>query len=126
MQYLLGQTITQQNRYLLRKGVLLDDCLSPLHFNMVINTLIKTIDDKKVKCMGYSYCDTMNPRHWFQFADDSALVTSTEEDTQLLLNVFTKWCTWASLIIKVSKCKKFGIKKYGRKSIQFKGTLMQI
>ena len=73
--------------------------------------------------MGYSYCDIMSPCHWFQFVDDTILVTSTEEDSQLLLNVFTKWCTWSSIIIKVSKCKMFGIKKYGRKSIQFKPYL---
>ena len=105
------------------KGVLQGDCLSPLLFNMVINTLIKTIDDEKEKCLGYNYGDIMSSRHWFQFADNSALPTSTEEDSQLLLNVFTKLCTWASLIIKVSKCKTFGIKKYGSKSIQFKSYL---
>ena len=67
----------------------------------------------------------MSPCHWFQFADDSTLLISTEEDSQLLLNVFTNWCTWtwAWLIIKVIKCKTFGIKKYGSKSIQFKPYL---
>ena len=55
--------------------------------------------------------------------DDSTLVTSTEEDNQLLLNVFTKWCTWALLIIKVSQCKTFDTKKYGNKSVQFKPYL---
>ena len=100
-----------------RKGVLRGDCLSTLLFNMVI------IDDEKVKCMGYSYCDIMSTRHWFQIADDSSLVTSTEEDSQLLLNVFTKGCTWTSLVLKVSKCKTYGIKRYGCKSIQFKPYL---
>ena len=33
------------------KGVLQGDCLSQLFFNIVINTLIKTIDDEKVKCI---------------------------------------------------------------------------
>ena len=50
----------------------------------------------------YNYCNIMSPCHWFQFADDSALVTSIEEDSQVLLNVFTKWSAWASLIIKVN------------------------
>ena len=36
---------------LVRKGVLQGDCLSPLHFSMVIYTLIKTINDEKVKCI---------------------------------------------------------------------------
>jgi hypothetical protein len=34
-----------------KKGVLQGDCLSPLLFNMVVNTLLKTIDTEKVKCM---------------------------------------------------------------------------
>ena len=57
---------------------------------MVINTLKKTIDDEKVKFMGYNYCDIMSPHHWLQIVDGSALVTSTEEGSQFLLNVFTK------------------------------------
>ena len=108
---------------LVRKVVLRGDWLSPLLFNIVINTLKKTIDDEKVKCIGYNYCDIMSPHHWFQIVDDSALVTSTEEDSQLLLNVFTKVYTWASLILKVSKCKTYGIKRYGCKSVQFKPYL---
>ena len=90
---------------------------------MVINILIKTINDEKVKCLGYNYCNIMSPCHWFQFADDSALVTSIEEDSEVLLDVFTKWSAWASLIIKVSKCKTFGVKNYDSKLIQFKPYL---
>ena len=106
-----------------KKGVLQGDCLSPLLFNMIVNTLIKTIDDEKIKLMGYSYCKSLLPRHWFQFADDSAVVTSTEIDNQLLLNVFTKWCNWSGLMIKVDKCSTFGIKKNGSSSAQFKPYL---
>jgi hypothetical protein len=102
-----------------KKGVLQGDCLSPLLFNMVVNTLLKTIDTEKVKCMGYNYCGALSPRHWFQFADDSALVTSTVEDSQALLNVFTKWCNWAGLKICPRKCKTFAMKKMGTRSIQF-------
>ena len=90
---------------------------------MVVNTLIKTIESERVRCMGYSYCDALLPRHWFQFADDSALVTFTEEDSQSLLNVFTKWCNWATLVIRVDKCKTFGIMKCGSKSVQFQPYL---
>ena len=64
----------------------------------------------------------MYPRYWFQFADDSAISTSTEED-QSLLNVFTKWSKWASLIIRIDKCKTFGVKKCGTKSLQYKPYL---
>ena len=104
---------------ILEKCVLQGDCLSPLLFNLVVNTLLKAIDSEKVRCMGYSYCDTLSPRHWFQFADDSALVTSTVEDSQALLNVFTKWFKWSGLKICPRKCKTFAMKKVGTKSIQF-------
>ena len=94
-----------------RNGVLQGDCLSPLLFNMVVNTLIKCIEDERIKCVGYNYNYNLSPKHWFQFADDSAVVTTTVEDTQLLLNVFTKWCHWSSLEVRVDKCVSFGIKK---------------
>ena len=65
----------------------------------------------------------MYPRHCFQFADDSAISTSTDEDSQSLLNVFTKWSKWASFIIRIDKCKTFGVKKCGTKSLQYKPYL---
>ena len=93
------------------KGVFQGDCLSLLLFNMIINTLIKTIDDERVRRMEYNFCNSITPRNWFHFPDDSALVTSIEQDNQLLLNLFTKWCKWAILIAQVDKFKIFGIKK---------------
>ena len=58
-----------------RKGVLQDDCLSQSLFNMVTNTLIKTFNEKKVKCLEYNYCDIISPYHWSQFAEYFALVS---------------------------------------------------
>ena len=72
------------------RGVLQGDSLSPLLFNICVNTLIKTIEDKRIKCMGYEAKKTLSPRHWFQFPDDTAIVTAFEEDNQCLLNLFTK------------------------------------
>ena len=69
--------------------------------------------------MGYNCCDTLTPRHWFQLADESALVTSTEEDIQALLNVFTKWCKGAGLKICPRKSKIFSMRKCGTRSVQF-------
>ena len=37
------------------KGVLQGDCLSPLLFGMVINILIKTIDEEMIRCMGITF-----------------------------------------------------------------------
>ena len=67
----------------------------------------------------HEFFNSLAPRSWFQFVDESALATSTEQDSQLLLNLFTKWCKWANLIVPVDKCKKFGIEKNGTLSIQF-------
>ena len=47
--------------------------------------------------MGYNYTSTLSLHHWFQFADGTALATATQEDSQVLLNVFPKW--WGNLII---------------------------
>ena len=49
--------------YFTDKGVLQRDCLSPLLFNMVMNTLIKTIGQEKTRCTGYDFCDSLLPMH---------------------------------------------------------------
>ena len=54
--------------------------------------------------MGYVAEKTLSPRHLFQFADDTAIVTALEGDNQRLLNLFTKWSFWADLKIGVDKC----------------------
>ena len=59
------------------------------------------------------------PGHWFQFADDTAIVSALEEDNQLLCNAFSKWCTWSDLIIRVDKCHTFGMKKCATSSVQY-------
>ena len=61
----------------------------------------------------------LNPIHWFQFADDAAVVSGQEKENQMLLNRFTIWCQWAQMIIRVDKCSTFGIRKQLTKSIQY-------
>ena len=68
------------------RGVLQGDSLSPPLFNLVINTLINTIKQSKINCIGYVYDGTLAPKHWMQFADDTALVTSLESDNQDLIH----------------------------------------
>ena len=119
-----GQRRLQLNQLkLVKVHVLQGDCLSPLLFNMCINTLIKCIEDERICSTGYCYCDSLTPRHWFQFADDTALVTATEEDNQALFNIFIKWCHWSGLQVRVDKCSVFGIKHNGKKATQFKPYL---
>ena len=105
------------------REVLQGDSLSPLLFNMCVNTLIKTIEDKRIKCMGYVAEKTLSQRHWFQFAEDTAIVTALEEDNQCLLNLFTKWSSWTDLEIRVDKCHSFGVKKYMSSAIQYQLNL---
>ena len=73
--------------------------------------MISTIKSEQIEYMGYVYNGALSPKHWFQFADDTAIVTALERDNQLLCNAFLKWSTWADVIIRVDKCHIFGIKK---------------
>lgn len=65
----------------------------------------------------------LNPLHWFQFADDAAVITGQESENQHL-NRFAIWCKWADMIIRVDKCSTFGIKKSITKSIQYLPKLL--
>ena len=73
-----------------KRGVLQGDCLSPLIFNLCRNTFIQLVKQDKYKQLGFSPHDgndrLFNPVHWFQFADDAAVVTSDERANQFLLN----------------------------------------
>ena len=108
---------------LVGRGVLQGDCLSPLAFNMVINTFIQFIENEKYQRFGYNFIKYMIPRHWYQFAHDAAVVTGLEHENQVLLNTFNSWCTWADMVIRVDKCHSFGMKKVGSSSRQYKSKL---
>ena len=107
-----------------KRGVLQGDSLSPLLFNLCSPML--TVNQEKLKCMRYIFGNTLSPKNWMQFADDTAVITALKSDNQLLLNLFTKWCVWADFVIKVEKCHTFGIKKYKTSSIQYQPYLMAI
>ena len=107
-----------------QRGVLQGDSLSPLLFNMCFNTLMQTVDQEKIKCSGFIFGNTLSPRNWLQFADDTTIVTSLESDNQLLLNLFYKWCVWADFLIRIDKCHTFAIKKTHSKSVQYQPYLM--
>ena len=71
-----------------KRGVLQGDCLSSLLVNMYFNTFIKFIQAEKFKQLGFSDHDGTNHLfhsvHWFQFADDTVVVSSTEGENQQL------------------------------------------
>ena len=88
------------------RGVLQGDSLSPLLFNMSFNTFIQHIKSEKYSQFGFWKFNKTgipcNPIHWFQFADDAAVISSQEKENQILLNRFSVWCQWANMIIMVS------------------------
>ena len=107
------------------RGVLQGDCLSPLIFNLCFNTFIQFIKQEKYNQFGFSPHDESDRLfHWFQFADDAAVITTNERENQLLLNCFSRWCQWAGMVIRVDKCTTFGIKKFSTSSLQFQPKLM--
>ena len=109
------------------RDVLQGDCLSPLLFNMSFNTFIQHIKSESYTQLGFWKFNKSgipcNPIHWFQFADDAAVISSQERESQILLNRFSVWCQWANMIIRVDKCSTFGIKKHSSKSIQYQPKL---
>ena len=72
-----------------KKGVLLGNYLSPLVFNLIINTFIQFVSQEQFSQLGYSFPNLLRPTHWFQFADDAAVVSGKEYETKILLNAFS-------------------------------------
>ena len=57
-------------------------------------------------------------------ADDTTIVSALKEDNQLLCNVFSKWTTWANLIIRIDKCHTLGMKKTSTLSVQYEPMII--
>ena len=105
------------------RGVLQGDCLSPLTFTLCFTTFINYISAQHFNQFGFSI-GSLSPVHWFQFTDDAAVITSLEKENQLLLNHFSRWCTWANMKIRVDKCSIFGKKEASTSSVQYLPTLI--
>ena len=60
--------------------VLQGDCLSPLLFNLCFNTFLQHIKSEKYRQFGFSL-RFLNPIHWFQFADDAAVISGQKIST---------------------------------------------
>jgi len=78
------------------RGVLQGNCLSPLLFSLCFNTFIQHIKSDENHQCGFFNKNVINgtllslqPIHWFQFANDAAVVSGQENENQLLLNRFT-------------------------------------
>ena len=94
------------------------NCLSPLTFNLCFNTFIRYKSDKTLKKIGFS-TSSLLPIQWFQVADEAAVITGLLNENQILLNHFTRWCTWAIMIIRVDKCLTMGIRNSATASMQY-------
>ena len=105
------------------RGVLQGDCLSPLLFNLCFNTFLQHVKYEKYRQFGFSL-KFLNPIHWFQFADDAAVISGQESENQHLINRFIIWCNWSNMIIIVDKCSTFGIRKLCTKSVQYLPKLL--
>ena len=99
------------------RGVLRGDCLSPLAFNLCYLIHLFVIYHK-FRQFGFTI-SSLCPIHWFQFADDATVITGLENENQILLNHFTRWCAWADMIIRVDKYSTLGIGKSSSSSIQY-------
>ena len=100
------------------RGVLQGDYLSTLTFNLCFSTFIRCISDKKFNQFGFTL-GSLSPIHWFQLADDAAVITALENENQILLNQFMRWCNWENSIIGVDKCSTFGVKKASTSPVQY-------
>ena len=101
------------------RGVLQGCCFSPLLFNMLVNTYVQYIKSERFAQLGFTASQPLlKPKHWFQFADDAAITTGEEYETQILLNAFTVWCSWAKMTLRIDKCKSFGVSKVNSTSSQ--------
>ena len=89
---------------------------------MCSNTFIQHIKSEKFSqlafCLKSVHGVSFTPPHWFQFADDAAVISGKEQENQMLLNRFTIWRQSAGMTIRVVKCCTFGIKKAFSKSVQ--------
>ena len=90
---------------------------------MCINTFIQHIKSGKFRQFGF-ITNLLNPVHWFQFADDAAVISGQDSENQHLLNRFSIWCQWSNMIVRVDKCSTFGIRKSLKKSIEYLPKLL--
>ena len=77
------------------------------------------IKDERTHCLGYVNDISLRSRHWFQFADEAAVISAHNQDNQLLCNALGKWSSLTDLYIRVNTCHTLGIKKFGSRVIQY-------
>jgi len=100
------------------RGVLQGDPCSPLLFNICFNSLMRTI--RLPRYAPYANLglilrwstESGNRQHaLLQFADDAIIIADNDKHAQTIINVFSAWCTWADMHIRLDKCCAFGMRK---------------
>ena len=101
------------DQIVVERGVLQGDPCSPLLFNICFNTLMLTLSKPELRGLGYIWGsnNATNTRSWLQFADDAVVISNSIKDSQALLNIFSAWCNWAHMIIRLDKCCSFSMLK---------------
>ena len=66
---------------------------------------LKNIDGAREEMLGGKY---FQPRHWYQFADDAAVISGQQNENQVLLNAFTRWSSWADMLIESINARRLG------------------
>jgi len=84
---------------------------------------MNTIKQGKYNVMGYLWGKNSEPRTWLQFADDAAVISNNDKNAQVLLDLFTAFCSWADMKIRVDKCYAFGMRKENSNYVQYKPLL---
>ena len=72
---------------------------------------MNTIKEEKLNCLGNVWNGYITSKHWFEFADNTTLVSALKSDNQLLCNGFLKCSSWTDMIVRISKCHVFVMKK---------------
>ena len=81
--------------YIWKIVVLPGDCFRSLMFNLIIDTSIQPAKYEQYEQFGYKFMRYLTPRHWYQFSDDAVVISGLESENQTLLNLFSRWCSWA-------------------------------
>ena len=104
-----------------KRGVLQEDPISPLLFNVCFNLLIRTITQPKFAQLGYIWGPNVDPfsTSCLQFADDSVIVSRDVKSAQTLINLYISWCNWAEMEARIDKCQSYGARKLDGMYTQF-------
>ncbi|XP_023240117.1 uncharacterized protein LOC111638606 [Centruroides sculpturatus] len=101
---------------LMQLGVKQGCPISPLLFILAIEPAIR-----KVQELGKGYALQEHPVDVLAYADDIALISSSEEGLQTQLNTISNWTDWAGINFKHAKCGTLSVrgKEYSTSSNQF-------